>query len=172
MYIIYIQTSSGKYSMLTLSSPHAVTSDRQQQALPRDAAIEDMHLRNRYLEDRILCLETQLSREASVSLILRWVCMSALSPLPYFLHFLPFIPSFMFQVSTPTVPQSVFIYSDSTPTVYSMSHPLRVCLYTVTLLPLSIASHIPSECVNIQCVYIQCVYIQCVSIQWLYSHCL
>ncbi|XP_048112318.1 centrosomal protein of 290 kDa [Alosa alosa] len=38
---------------------------KQQQALPRDVAIEDLHLRNRYLEDKILCLESELSREPS-----------------------------------------------------------------------------------------------------------
>ncbi|KAJ8381846.1 hypothetical protein SKAU_G00026240 [Synaphobranchus kaupii] len=36
---------------------------KQQQALPRDAAIDDMDLRNRYLEEKIHSLEKQLSKE-------------------------------------------------------------------------------------------------------------
>ncbi|KPP59042.1 hypothetical protein Z043_123080, partial [Scleropages formosus] len=36
---------------------------RQQQALPRDAAIEEMTLKNQYLEDRLLSLERQMSKE-------------------------------------------------------------------------------------------------------------
>ncbi|KAL4656788.1 centrosomal protein of 290 kDa-like [Arapaima gigas] len=36
---------------------------KQQQALPRDAAIEDMTLKNQYLEDRLLSLERQLPKE-------------------------------------------------------------------------------------------------------------
>lgn len=34
---------------------------RQQQALPRDSAMEDMNLRNHYLEDRLHSLESQKS---------------------------------------------------------------------------------------------------------------
>ncbi|XP_060784403.1 centrosomal protein of 290 kDa isoform X2 [Neoarius graeffei] len=36
---------------------------KQQQALPRDAAMEDMNIRNRYLEERLHSLESQLSKE-------------------------------------------------------------------------------------------------------------
>ncbi|XP_048867180.1 centrosomal protein of 290 kDa isoform X2 [Brienomyrus brachyistius] len=36
---------------------------KQQQALPRDAAIEDLALKNRYLEEKLLSLEKQLSQE-------------------------------------------------------------------------------------------------------------
>lgn len=36
---------------------------KKQQALPRDAAIDDMDLRNRYLEEKIHSLERQLSKE-------------------------------------------------------------------------------------------------------------
>ncbi|KAK6317889.1 hypothetical protein J4Q44_G00111800 [Coregonus suidteri] len=36
---------------------------KQQQALPRDAAMEDMNLRNRYLEDRLHSLESQKSKD-------------------------------------------------------------------------------------------------------------
>ncbi|XP_057185912.1 centrosomal protein of 290 kDa isoform X2 [Triplophysa rosa] len=36
---------------------------RQQQALPRDAAMEDITIRNQYLEERLLSLENQLSKE-------------------------------------------------------------------------------------------------------------
>ncbi|KAK2838372.1 hypothetical protein Q7C36_013186 [Tachysurus vachellii] len=36
---------------------------RQQQALPRDAAMEDMNIRNRYLEERLHSLESQLAKE-------------------------------------------------------------------------------------------------------------
>ncbi|XP_055047695.2 centrosomal protein of 290 kDa isoform X3 [Misgurnus anguillicaudatus] len=36
---------------------------RQQQALPRDAAMEEIIIRNRYLEERLLSLESQLSKE-------------------------------------------------------------------------------------------------------------
>lgn len=47
---------------------------RQQQALPRDAAMEDITIRNRYLEERLHSLESQLSKESpsrpSVGLIL------------------------------------------------------------------------------------------------------
>ncbi|KTF90522.1 hypothetical protein cypCar_00025202 [Cyprinus carpio] len=37
---------------------------KQQQALPRDAAIEDITIRNRYLEERLHSLEGQLSKES------------------------------------------------------------------------------------------------------------
>ncbi|XP_067293286.1 centrosomal protein of 290 kDa isoform X2 [Pseudorasbora parva] len=37
---------------------------KQQQALPRDAAMEDITIRNRYLEERIHSLESQLSKES------------------------------------------------------------------------------------------------------------
>ncbi|XP_052399727.1 centrosomal protein of 290 kDa isoform X2 [Carassius gibelio] len=37
---------------------------KQQQALPRDAAIEDITIRNRYLEERLHSLESQLSKES------------------------------------------------------------------------------------------------------------
>ncbi|XP_017573176.1 centrosomal protein of 290 kDa isoform X2 [Pygocentrus nattereri] len=36
---------------------------KQQQALPRDAAMEDMNIRNRYLEERLHSLESQLAKE-------------------------------------------------------------------------------------------------------------
>lgn len=36
---------------------------RIQQALPRDAAMEDITIRNHYLEERLLSLESQLSKE-------------------------------------------------------------------------------------------------------------
>lgn len=36
---------------------------RKQQALPRDAAMEDMNIRNRYLEERLQSLESQLAKE-------------------------------------------------------------------------------------------------------------
>ncbi|KAA0705140.1 Centrosomal protein of 290 kDa [Triplophysa tibetana] len=36
---------------------------RQQQALPRDVAMEDITIRNQYLEERLLSLENQLSKE-------------------------------------------------------------------------------------------------------------
>uniref|UniRef100_UPI003AAC13AF centrosomal protein of 290 kDa n=1 Tax=Centroberyx gerrardi TaxID=166262 RepID=UPI003AAC13AF len=38
---------------------------KQKQALPRDAAMEDLSLRNRYLEDRLQSLERQMSKESS-----------------------------------------------------------------------------------------------------------
>ncbi|XP_066505194.1 centrosomal protein of 290 kDa [Hoplias malabaricus] len=38
---------------------------RQQQALPRDAAMEDMNIRNRYLEERLHSLQSQLLKEPS-----------------------------------------------------------------------------------------------------------
>ncbi|KAK1803971.1 hypothetical protein P4O66_003906 [Electrophorus voltai] len=38
---------------------------KQQQALPRDAAMEDMNLRNLYLEEKLHSLESQLARESS-----------------------------------------------------------------------------------------------------------
>ncbi|XP_073688037.1 centrosomal protein of 290 kDa [Garra rufa] len=37
---------------------------KQQQALPRDAAMEDITIRNRYLEERLHTLESQLSKES------------------------------------------------------------------------------------------------------------
>ncbi|KAL6480622.1 hypothetical protein MHYP_G00116550 [Metynnis hypsauchen] len=37
---------------------------KQQQALPRDAAMEDMNIRNRYLEERLHSLESQLAKES------------------------------------------------------------------------------------------------------------
>ncbi|KAI2648388.1 Centrosomal protein of 290 kDa [Labeo rohita] len=37
---------------------------KQQQALPRDAAMEDITIRNRYLEERLHSLESQLSKES------------------------------------------------------------------------------------------------------------
>lgn len=37
---------------------------RQQQALPRDGAIEDMMLRNRFLEERLRSLESQVIKES------------------------------------------------------------------------------------------------------------
>lgn len=37
---------------------------RQQQALPRDGAIEDMMLRNRFLEERLRFLESQVIKES------------------------------------------------------------------------------------------------------------
>lgn len=37
---------------------------RQQQALPRDAAMENITIRNRYLEERLHSLESQLSKES------------------------------------------------------------------------------------------------------------
>ncbi|KAF4095066.1 centrosomal protein of 290 kDa isoform X2 [Onychostoma macrolepis] len=37
---------------------------KQQQALPRDAAMEDITIRNRYLEERLHSLENQLSKES------------------------------------------------------------------------------------------------------------
>ncbi|XP_072519040.1 centrosomal protein of 290 kDa isoform X2 [Salminus brasiliensis] len=36
---------------------------KQQQALPRDSAMEDMNIRNRYLEERLHSLESQLAKE-------------------------------------------------------------------------------------------------------------
>uniref|UniRef100_A0A671NNY5 Centrosomal protein of 290 kDa n=1 Tax=Sinocyclocheilus anshuiensis TaxID=1608454 RepID=A0A671NNY5_9TELE len=38
---------------------------KQQQALPRDAAMEDITIRNRYLEERLHSLESQLSKEST-----------------------------------------------------------------------------------------------------------
>ncbi|XP_016312178.1 centrosomal protein of 290 kDa isoform X2 [Sinocyclocheilus anshuiensis] len=45
---------------------------KQQQALPRDAAMEDITIRNRYLEERLHSLESQLSKESTSRPSLSW----------------------------------------------------------------------------------------------------
>ncbi|RXN19126.1 centrosomal protein of 290 kDa [Labeo rohita] len=45
---------------------------KQQQALPRDAAMEDITIRNRYLEERLHSLESQLSKESPSRPSLNW----------------------------------------------------------------------------------------------------
>ncbi|XP_016115081.1 centrosomal protein of 290 kDa [Sinocyclocheilus grahami] len=45
---------------------------KQQQALPRDAAMEDITIRNRYLEERLHSLESQLSKESPSRPSLSW----------------------------------------------------------------------------------------------------
>lgn len=62
---------------------------RQQQALPRDAAMEDITIRNQYLEERIHSLESQLSKESpSVGATL---CMTKKHLLTLFMNFTPLI---------------------------------------------------------------------------------
>lgn len=61
---------------------------RQQQALPRDAAIEDITIRNRYLEERLHSLEGQLSKESpSRPSVGATLCMTNIFPFNTFHEF-------------------------------------------------------------------------------------
>ncbi|KAL0968641.1 hypothetical protein UPYG_G00269530 [Umbra pygmaea] len=66
--VVGVRTQESKKEMEELKSRNAeleqqILAIKQQQALPRDAVLEEMSLRNRYLEDRLHSLQSQVSQD-------------------------------------------------------------------------------------------------------------
>ncbi|CDQ73574.1 unnamed protein product [Oncorhynchus mykiss] len=71
--VVGVRTQESEKELVELKRRNAeleqqILTIKQQQALPRDSAMEDMNLRNHYLEDRLHSLESQKSSEQSRTL--------------------------------------------------------------------------------------------------------